>query len=159
MPTRVAGIFFGSAAKTNSEMQTMRSGKTIMIHKTLIALFLLVGMGCGTVPPTPDPVPSPIDASPNDPFAGLVADCDADSAQSPSVLSPANSCLASDNPVDPCMIDLLVTWPADAIACAARFLSVRSSISVAGGDAGAAERSTQPRARAWLLDHNVQCKN
>lgn len=122
-------------------------------------IALLYSLGCGTNPPTPDPGPSPTDAATPYPFDGLVADCAADSAQSPSVLSPANSCLAGSNPVDGCLSDLLTTWPGDAIACAVRALGIRSAISVAGGDAGATDRSVAPAARAWIIGHNVQFRN
>jgi hypothetical protein len=62
-------------------------------------------------------------------------------------------------PVDGCLSDLLTTWPGDAIACAVRALGIRSAISVAGGDAGATDRSVAPTARAWILGHNVQFRN
>jgi hypothetical protein len=114
---------------------------------------------CGTNPPTPTPPPGPVDAAPSYPFQGMVVDCDADSAQSPSVLSPTSLCLAGSNPVDSCLSDLLTTWPADAIACGVRALGIRAAISVAGGDAGAADRSVAPAARAWLLGYDIVFQN
>jgi hypothetical protein len=126
---------------------------------TRVLALLLCLAGCGTNPPTPTPPPSPADAAPAYPFQGMVADCDADSAQSPSVLSPASSCLSGSNPVDSCLSDLLTTWPADAIACAVRALGIRAAISVAGGDAGASDRSVAPAARAWLRGHNIEFRN
>lgn len=114
---------------------------------------------CGTNPPTPDPGPGPVDAAPGYVFDKMVADCAADSAQSPSVLQPVALCLAGSNPVDGCMVDLLTTWPADAIACGVRFVGVQTAIARAGGDAGAAPLSAAVAARTWLLIHNVMFRN
>lgn len=129
-----------------------------LLRRAAFALLVCL-VGCGTNPPTPTPPPTPVDAAPAYPFTGMVADCNADSAQSPSVLSPASLCLSGSNPVDGCMLDLLTTWPPDAIACGVRSLGIRAAISVAGGDAGAADRSVAPAARAWILGHNVQFRN
>lgn len=122
------------------------------------ALFTLFS-GCATPTPTPDPGPGPVDAAPAYPFDGMVADCAADSAQSPSVLSPASSCLSGSNPVDGCMVDLLTTWPPDAIACGVRFIGTTTAISRASGDAGAAPRAAAVEARTWLLIHDIQFRN
>ena len=122
-------------------------------------IALLYSLGCGTNPPTPDPGPSPTDAATPYPFDGLVADCAADSAQSPSVLSPASSCLSGSNPVDECMVDLKTTWHPYAIACGARTIGTSTAISTAGGDAGAAPRAAAVAARTWLLIHDIQFRN
>lgn len=124
-----------------------------------VAIPLACTSACATPTPTPDPGPGPVDAAPSYPFDGMVADCDADSAQSPSVLSPASSCLAGFNSVDSCMVDLLTTWPPDAIACGVRHLGTRTAISVASGDAGAASRDGAVAARTWLLVHSIQFRN
>lgn len=135
----------------------MRSIRNILFW--LVAIPLACASACATPTPTPDPGPRPTDAAAPYPFDGLVADCAADSAQSPSVLSPVNSCLAGSNPVDGCMVDLMTTWPADAIACGVRAIGTSAAISRASGDAGAAPRAAAVEARTWLLIHNVQFRN
>lgn len=131
----------------------------------MLALALLLS-ACGTTPPTPDPHPGPADAAAPYLFDKLVADCDAASAQSPSVLSPVKLCLARYDQamadmsvVDSCVLDLLTTWPADAIACGVRAIGVEAAISVAGGDAGACDRSVAPAAMRFLRIHDVQFRN
>lgn len=125
----------------------------------LVVIPVACASACAGPTPVPDPGPGPTDAATPYPFDKMVADCNADSAQSPSVLSPASSCLAGSNPVDGCMVDLLTTWPADAIACGVRYLGTDTAISVASGDAGAATRAAAVAARTWLLIHDVQFRN
>jgi hypothetical protein len=139
----------------------MRRIKVAVWLAFVAGMLLWPLLSCGTNPPTPDPgpVPGQVDAAQPYAFDGMVADCAADSAQSPSVLSPASSCLAGFAPVDGCLSDLLTTWPGDAIACAVRALGIRAAISVAGGDAGATDRSVAPAARAWILGHGIMYRN
>lgn len=125
----------------------------------LAAIPIACSAACATPTPTPDPGPGPVDAATPYPFDGLVADCNAPSAQFPSVLSPVNSCLLGFNDVDACMVDLKVSWPDDAIACGVRTIGTDTAIARAKGDAGAAPISAAACARTWLLIHDVQFRN
>ena len=128
--------------------------------KIFVVAFICHCYGaCATPTPTPDPGPGPVDAAVVYPFDKLVADCDVDVAQSPSVLSPASSCLSGFNPVDGCILDLTTTWHPYAIACGVRTIGMRAAIARASGDAGAAPLDAAVAARTWILIHEIQFRN
>jgi hypothetical protein len=80
------------------------------MHRLLFTLALCSCAGC---PPTPQPIPTPVpvvDAAPGGPFDAIIVNCGEVRPQTVAARPAVEVCLATQQPADDCMIDLLSTW-------------------------------------------------
>lgn len=116
---------------------------TVLMLTAGIAL-LLFALGCGTVPPTPDPVPV---SAPSGTFAGF-HDCTAQDNSAGTTW--ANTCGDVEN-TGQCFEDLAAQGASRALlVCAARDVEVAGYIEMARGTAGPELTTRSQRLRAWL---------
>jgi hypothetical protein len=115
------------------------------------ALYLLVLLvGCGTNPPTPDPGPS----------SQLTIDCGApvtraQMAESAPVLS---RCVQAATPVDSCVSSLQISYTLEALVCAARIRGMQAWRARDEGTGTAGDALEATALRDWLKTQNFRFK-
>ena len=124
-------------------------------------LTLVLCSSCAGCPPTPQPVPPApvVDAAPGGPFYALIVNCSEVTAQVVAARPSVEVCLATQQPADDCMIDLLSTWGPGPLACAVRAVGM-AAFAVIHTDAGTnTDQFTAKSSRTWITSHSIGYKD
>ena len=129
-----------------------------LVHAVLLFSVASIVQTCSQPAPIPTPVPV-VDAAPGGPFDAIIVNCGEVRPQTVAARPAVEVCLATQQPADDCMIDLLSTWGPGPLACAVRAVGM-ASFALIHTDAGInTDAFSAKSSRLWITSHGIGYKD